>query len=133
MTLYKSILHPHLTKEITLYSSPCSKRLRRQNFVTKCSAFMRNENKSSTESHYSFHYACTASASGLQIFITWCLMYKMENTKQLLVCQTSSYRGKKKKKEISEGKINMKTHNGIFTNLYFIQIDRHHGGKPKKL
>lgn len=58
----------------------------------------------------------------------------MENTKQLWVYQTDSYRGEKKEKmEISAGKINMKTHNGIFTDLYFIQIDTHHGGKPKKL
>lgn len=135
MRLYKSILHSHLTKVVTPYSSPCLRRLRWQIFATKCSAFMRNENKSSTESHYAFHYDYTASAFGLQIFITWCLTYKMENTKQLWVCQTGSYRGKKngKKREISEGKINTKTHNGIFTDLYFIQIDRHHSGKPKKL
>lgn len=60
---------------------------------------MRNENKSFTESHYAFHYDYTASAFGLQIFITWCLTYKMENTKQLWVCQTGSYRGKKKRKK----------------------------------
>lgn len=61
-------------------------------------------------------------------------MYEMENTKQLLVCQTDIYKGGKKGKtmEISEGKVNMKTHNSIFTDVFFIQIDKHHGGKPKK-
>lgn len=35
--------------------------------------------------------------------------------------------------EISEGKINMKTHNGVLTDLYFIQIGRHQGKNPQTL
>jgi len=36
-------------------------------------------------------------------------------------------RNKKGKLEISEGKINMKTHNGVFRGLYFTQVGRHQG------